>query len=114
MKTISKTIAVLCFAFFSSSAWATSDTTVVIKTSAECGSCKKRIENALNFEKGVNAAVLDVASKNATVTFDTKKTTVEKLREAISNVGYDADNVPANEKKYNKLPACCKKGGMPK
>lgn len=109
-----KPIALITALLVSGAALAGSDSTIVIKTSAECGSCKKRIENALNFEKGVKKAELLVKTKEATVTFDTEKITAEKIREVIAGVGYDADNVPAQEKAYDKLPKCCKKGGMDK
>ena len=46
------------------------------------------------------------------VTYVTKKTNPEKLRLAITKIGYDADELKADEKAYNKLPGCCQKGGM--
>ncbi|EAY27043.1 heavy-metal-associated domain-containing protein [Microscilla marina] len=85
--------------------------TLSIKTSAQCGMCKDRIEKAMAYERGVKKAVLDVESKMLTVTYKTRKTNPDKLRKAVSNVGYDADKVIAEQKAYNKLPACCQKGG---
>lgn len=85
---------------------------IKIKTSAECGMCKKSIEKALSYEKGVKKANLDVDSKTVTVTYNPKKTSPEKLKAAICKAGYDADEMPANNKAYNKLPECCKKGQM--
>jgi hypothetical protein len=43
------------------------------------------------------------------VTYNKGKTSPEKIRKAISKVGYDADNVTADPKAYSKLDACCKK-----
>jgi mercuric ion binding protein len=83
--------------------------TVSIKTSAVCDMCKERIEGALAFEKGVKSATLDLETKMAVVVFNPSKTTPEKLRITISKLGYDADEVPANQKAYDSLPACCKK-----
>lgn len=80
-----------------------------IKTSSVCGMCKETIEEALAFEKGVKKSNLDVKSQIVTVTYNPKKTTPEKIRLAISNSGYDADDVPANPKAYKKLSDCCKK-----
>ena len=33
----------------------------------------------------------------------------ETIREVISKLGYDADNVKADNDAYNKLDGCCKK-----
>jgi copper chaperone CopZ len=87
--------------------------TVKIKTSAICEMCKERIEKKLAFTKGVTDVNLDVDSKDkvATVIFNPKKTTIAKLKKAIAEVGYDADEVVAEPVGYDKLPGCCKKGG---
>ena len=86
--------------------------TVKIKTSADCSMCKARIELNLAYEKGVTDVTLDVPTKVATVTFNPKKTDVAKIKANIVKTGYDADELPADPKGYEKLPSCCKKGGM--
>ncbi|HRC32253.1 MAG TPA: heavy metal-associated domain-containing protein [Bacteroidia bacterium] len=83
--------------------------TAVIATSAQCDMCKNKIENALRFEKGVKLATLDVKSKNVTVIYNSKKTDADKIRKAISMLGYDADNISADSASYNKLHECCRK-----
>lgn len=83
---------------------------VKIKTSATCEMCKETIEKYVAFEKGVKKVTLDVSTKIATVVYNPQKTSPEKIRTAISNAGYDADDVQANKKAYNKLDECCKKG----
>ncbi len=85
------------------------DAEVKIKTSAVCKMCKKTIETALSYEKGVKSSVLDVNSKVITIAYNPKKTNPDQLREAITKTGYDADTVPAKEKAYNQLDECCKK-----
>lgn len=85
---------------------------VKIKTSAVCGMCKARIERNLAFEKGVKEATLDVKSKVVTIRYNPNKTDVAKLKANISKTGYDAEEVPADEAGYAKLPNCCKKGGI--
>jgi len=40
--------------------------TVIIQTSAECGDCKERIENGLNYTKGISFAELDLETKKVT------------------------------------------------
>ncbi len=83
--------------------------TIHIKTSAVCEMCETTIEKALSFEKGVKKAELNVETSVVTVTYDPRKTTPEKLRLAIANSGYDADEVMADPAAYDKLHACCKK-----
>lgn len=83
--------------------------TIVIKTSSICGTCKYNIEKALSLEKGVKSVVLDVDSKIATIVYKPSKTNPDKLRKAISEAGYDADEVKANPKAYENLAPCCKK-----
>ncbi len=83
---------------------------VIIKTSAECDQCKKRIESNLLYEKGVKFCKLDVPSKNLTVTYNPEKIKPEQLKRAISKLGYDADELKADSLAYSKLPECCKGG----
>ena len=83
-----------------------------IQTSAECGSCKTRLEETLNYTKGVKFAELNLADKKLTVGYNPKKISLDDIRKIISETGYDADKVKANPKSVEKLPACCKPGGM--
>lgn len=84
--------------------------TVTIKTpTVQCESCKKRIEDFLSREEGVNKVVVDYKRKTTKVTFINDRTNLENIRAAIANIGYDADDVTANEESYKKLPMCCKK-----
>lgn len=83
--------------------------TVKIKTSAVCDMCKETIEKAMAYEKGVKEATLDVDSKMLTVTYDPKKTTLEKIKIAITKAGYDADEMTADTRAYDNLNPCCKK-----
>ena len=83
--------------------------TVEIQTSAVCDMCKETIEKQLAFTKGVTAAELDVKTAIATVSFKTNKTTIEDIRAAINEVGYDADESKATKESYENLHECCKK-----
>ena len=84
--------------------------TIVINTSAQCEMCKERIEKNLVYEPGIINADLDLETKNVTVVFKSKKINADKIKQVISETGYDADDVKADEKAYNKLPLCCQKG----
>ena len=83
--------------------------TAQFKTSAVCDMCKARLEKSLAYEKGVQSAVLDVPTKMLTVTYKTDKTSPAALRTAVQKTGYDADELTADARAYNRLPDCCKK-----
>lgn len=82
---------------------------IQIKTSAVCGMCKATIEKAVASETGVKSSSLDLDTKVLTIVYNTRKTDAAKLKLAVTNTGYDADELPAQEKAYNNLNACCKK-----
>ena len=103
-----KIILLLIGIFLSKFSFAQMDT-VRIKTSAICDQCKDRIEHDLSFEKGVKKAVLDLKTKEVMVVYNSKKTDVQKIREAITKSGYDADSLVADPKSYRRLPDCCQK-----
>jgi copper chaperone CopZ len=88
----------------------TSKTDVVeIKVSSQCNECKETIEKALAFEKGISKSNVDLETNTVKVTYKPGKTTPDKIRKAISEAGYDADDVAANPKSYENLSDCCKK-----
>jgi periplasmic mercuric ion binding protein len=99
---------------FKSSGTAGKVSEVVVQTSVVCDMCKERIEKYLVFEKGVKEVAVDVEKKTVTVKYNAEKTSPEKIRIAIAKLGYRADNVVADEKAFNSLPACCKKEGCGK
>jgi mercuric ion binding protein len=119
-----KKLYLLLFLFFASGAAIMAQAkkaiqTVTISTpTVQCEMCKKRIEAFLDKEDGVSKSVVDFKRKQTKVTFYTDRTNIENIKTAIANVGYDADDVTANEETYQKLPKCCKKpedgGGMKK
>ncbi|RFS13875.1 heavy-metal-associated domain-containing protein [Emticicia sp. C21] len=82
---------------------------VKLKTSAICGMCKKRIERDLGVTKGIVGSNLNLDDKVVTVTYNPKKTNPEKIKNAISKIGYDADEVVADQKAHDALPDCCQK-----
>lgn len=93
--------------------------TVTISTpTVQCGMCKQRIEKYMVREEGVTKVNVDYKNKKTKVTYYTERTNIENIKTAIANVGYDADDITANEESYEKLPKCCKKpedgGGMEK
>jgi len=74
-----------------------------------CESCGSRLEKAVFTERGIKRVDLDEESKNLTIIYNPQKTSPEKIRAAISKVGFDADDVKADPEAYEKLDECCKK-----
>lgn len=83
--------------------------TIKIKTTAQCEHCKEAMEKAMAYEKGVISSELDLETKILEVKYKSGKTNPEKIRKAISDIGYDADDVKADSKAYKNLDPCCKK-----
>lgn len=93
--------------------------TTTIKTpNALCQLCKDRIETYLKRYDGVMAVNVNYRRGETKVTYVTDRINIEEIKTAIANDGYDADDVPANEDSYKRLPKSCKKfedgGGHPK
>ena len=82
----------------------------VIKTpTALCESCKNRIETYLKRYDGVLEINVNYRKGETKVKYVTERINIEEIKTAIANAGYDADDVPANEDSYNRLPKTCKK-----
>jgi periplasmic mercuric ion binding protein len=93
--------------------------TAKIKTpNASCEDCKVRIESYLKRYDGVTFINVNFRTGITTVKYLTDRTDIEQIKTAISNAGYDADDVKAAPDMYNRLPKKCKKfedgGGHPK
>lgn len=81
--------------------------TSTVSVKGNCGECKERIENAADI-KGVKNDVWNEDTKILTVTYDTKKVTLEQIEKAIAKAGHETVGQKSNEKAYNALPSCCK------
>ena len=91
----------------------------IIKTpNARCENCKTRIEAYLKRYDGVTEITVNYRKGETKVKYVTDRINFEDIKTAIANCGYDADDVPATEDAYNRLPKTCKKfedgGGHPK
>lgn len=80
---------------------------VTIQTNGTCEQCKKIMMENIPQWPGVKECSYDMKSAKVTITFDAKNTNVDKLREGIRHLGYDADNVKADPEARAKLPKCC-------
>lgn len=85
------------------------DKEVTFKSSINCDMCKSKIEKDLPLTKGVKKVNVDVDKKTITVTYNDTKTDQTKLKKAISKIGYDADEVVADQKAHDRLAKCCQK-----
>lgn len=78
------------------------------KVFGNCGMCEKRIEKAASAVDGVSSADWDKKTKMISVIFDTEKTDLHKIHQAIAKVGHDTEMHKAKDEVYNELPGCCK------
>src|SRR5690242_11573235 len=93
--------------------------TAVIKTpNALCQVCKERIEGQLKRYDGIGEVNVNFKKGETKVKYITDRINIEEIKAIIANCGYDADDVPAAEDAYARLPKTCKKfedgGGHPK
>lgn len=106
-----KILITIIIALFSSICVQAQNGVVTIQTSGQCLECKANIEKAVTAVKGVRMASFDMDTKQVKVYFNPKKTTVESIRKAVSEKGYDADDVKAEPAGIEKLSPCCRPGG---
>ena len=84
--------------------------TAKIKTpTVGCEECKNRIETYLKRYDGVTYVLVNWRQKTTTVKYLTDRINIEEIKTAIANAGYDADDIPATEDSYKRLPKTCKK-----
>ena len=75
--------------------------TVTFEVSMTCENCKRTIEKNIAYEKGMKDMKVDLEKKLVTLTFDTRKTSEEKLIEAFEKLGYTAEAVQNNQNEKN-------------
>jgi copper chaperone CopZ len=82
----------------------------VIKTpTILCEKCQDKVEFFLTKSTpGVTSVVVNIRNKTTTVTWLNDRTTLENIRSAISYLGFDADDVEADEYAFKRLPKECK------
>ena len=81
-----------------------------IKTpNALCEACKNRIETYLKRYDGVGFINVNYRRGETQVKYYTDRINIEEIKTAIANAGYDADDIPATEEAYQRLPKSCKK-----
>ncbi len=80
--------------------------TETVKVWGNCEMCKATIEKAAN-KKGTANAVWNDETKQATITYNTKTTTLNVVLKRIALAGYDNAVFAAPVEAYNNLAGCC-------
>lgn len=69
-------------------AWAAVQTITLSVPGMTCAACPITVKKALTKVEGVSQVDVSIDQREAVVTFDDAKTTVQKLTEATTNAGY--------------------------
>ena len=101
---------VLFLVFFSTAVAAIvqNEKTVTFKVYGNCPMCVERIQDAALENKNVKSANWDLQTKMLTVVYDEDKVSLQEINQNIANVGHDTETVRAPDRKYKRLPDCCK------
>ena len=110
LKSVVTIVLMILFTMLSNELSAQKTKTIEFHTSAQCGMCKDAIEGAMNFERGIQFVELNLDNMFLTVKYKTKIHTEKSLKNLVSELGYSAGEVKANEKAMNELPKCCQPG----
>lgn len=97
---------------------------VVIKSAnLRCWECKEKLEKFLTvqnkayLENAITEMKFDLLRGELKLKFLPDRASIEDIRAAINNAGFDADDEKAEPDAYKKLPSACKRvedGGGPK
>ncbi|MDD4515105.1 heavy-metal-associated domain-containing protein [Massilibacteroides sp.] len=68
----------------------------------ECKNCVKKVEKNIAFEKGVADLRCDLSNRTAKVTYNTSKTSPEKIAAAFKKIGMEAVVADGNEESKDK------------
>lgn len=101
--------------FTTASAQQSKNQKAVIKTAIYCDHCKECETCGKNFQanmlkiKGVKMYELDDKKMIITIYYNSQKTNLQTIKTAISQLGYDAEDIKADVTAYENLDGCCKK-----
>jgi mercuric ion binding protein len=105
-------LAVFCFAAVSFAQYQQTQKVTgkaVIKTpTILCEKCQEKVEFFISHTTGVTSVAINIRKKTTTVTWLNDRTTLENIKTAIANLGYDADDIEAEEYAFKRLPKECK------
>ncbi len=78
-----------------------------MEVNGNCDMCKKRIEKAAYSVKGVKSAQWHVNHQDMHLVIDENRTSIDKVHQAIADVGHDTDKIKAKDEVYQELHGCC-------
>lgn len=72
--------------------------------------CANLIVNQLAVSQGIHPTqiVVRLEAKTMEVRYDTLRQSLKNLEYAVADAGFDANDIPANEKVRNNLPEACR------
>ena len=77
-----------------------------IKVGGACDMCKARIEKAARIE-GVTKTEWNKETKILSLTYNPSVAASDDIQKMIAAAGHDTQKFRADDKVYDKLPACC-------
>lgn len=83
-----KLLAIVALAAVVAPAWAATQTVTLSVPGMTCAACPITVKKALSKVEGVSQVDVTFEKREAVVTFDDAKTSVQKLTEATTNAGY--------------------------
>ena len=81
-------------------------TEIVKVTGMTCGGCTSKVTDALKAISGVGEAEVSLSAGEATVQYDERLTSPEKLKSAVKSAGYGVDATNTAQKPQGK-GGCC-------
>lgn len=98
---------ILLLSTFASQAEIKNVATEKVKVAGSCAQCKEGIETAA-FQKNISKASWDKETKIASVSYDSKRTSLDAILKRIALAGYDNKAYLAPDDAYAKLEECCR------
>lgn len=93
-----KQIVIFIALIFASSVMAKSQKeTIKFYVFLHCDACVEKVESNIRWEKGVKDIVCSIPDQTVIVTYDAKKTNVEKLMKAFAQIGKPASLTPQSQ-----------------
>lgn len=90
-----KLVAMATLAVFASPLWATTQTVTLSVPGMNCATCPITVKKALTQVSGVGKVEVSLGRRDAKVTFDDAKTSLEALTRATKDAGYPSIPVDA-------------------
>lgn len=78
-----------------------------VKVWGNCGMCKKTIESAA-LKAGASNADWNAETQLLQISYKAKKSSSDRIQQAIAHVGYDTEKYTALQEVYDQLHGCCK------